>query len=342
MPSMSTPGTFHRALRASALLVERVLHGVWRPLTRALGWRRPRSIVAYRSYGTGETIWVQGRVLGNPPAVPAREEDGWWQVLQHTRRRWITFEVPGARVGVRFEGKELELRADRDGYFSAEFDRVGAAAEETCWLDAESWSVDQPEVQGAHEILVPGTKATFMVISDVDDTVIHTGATRLWTILRLTFFTNVFRRRVLDGTTELYEKLREDGENPVFYVSSSAWNLYGMVTQILELGGVPRGPVMLQRLGLANNRFVQEPGHRHKLAKVETLLAAYPGLNAILIGDSGQHDARLYVDAAHRNPGRVRAIYIRDVEPEQRTGDEAEVQRAVLEAEELLVPMRRI
>ncbi|MFT7485497.1 MAG: phosphatidate phosphatase APP1 [Candidatus Paceibacteria bacterium] len=70
------------------------------------------------------------------------------------------------------------------------------------------------------------------------------------------------------------------------------------------------------------------------------MLAAYPGLPAVFIGDSGQHDARLYVDAAGRNPGRVSAILIRDVAASgQRSGHEEEIRAALAEAKQIGVPM---
>ena len=40
----------------------------------------------------------------------------------------------------------------------------------------------------------------------------------------------------------------------------------------------------------------------------------YPTLTFVLIGDSGQRDPVIYREVVRRFPGRVRAIYIRDVE----------------------------
>src|SRR5690606_28665581 len=40
---------------------------------------------------------------------------------------------------------------------------------------------------------------------------------------------------------------------------------------------------------------------------------AYSQLPFILIGDSGQKDQDIYLDAVKQNPGRILAVYIRDV-----------------------------
>jgi phosphatidate phosphatase APP1 len=41
----------------------------------------------------------------------------------------------------------------------------------------------------------------------------------------------------------------------------------------------------------------------------------YPQLRWLLVGDSGQVDAELYAGLVSRFPGRILAIYIRDVDP---------------------------
>src|SRR5690606_22545594 len=64
--------------------------------------------------------------------------------------------------------------------------------------------------------------------------------------------------------------------------------------------------------------------HAHKVRAVQTLLDTHPDLPFILIGDSGQKDAEIYLEIIEANPGRIHAAYIRDVSGASR--DEA-VQR---------------
>ena len=52
----------------------------------------------------------------------------------------------------------------------------------------------------------------------------------------------------------------------------------------------------------------------HKLHEIDDILATYPALLFVLLGDSGQEDARIYREVVRRHPGRIRAIYIRDVQ----------------------------
>jgi phosphatidate phosphatase APP1 len=83
----------------------------------------------------------------------------------------------------------------------------------------------------------------------------------------------------------------------------------------MALHAIPPGPMFLRDFGLDRTKLVAG-GHRaHKLATIERLLAFYPGLAFILVGDSGQHDAAIYAEAVRRHLGRVAAVYIRDVTP---------------------------
>ena len=43
------------------------------------------------------------------------------------------------------------------------------------------------------------------------------------------------------------------------------------------------------------------------------MLRTHPGLRFVLLGDYGQHDPEIYAEAVRRHPGRVLAVYIREV-----------------------------
>jgi phosphatidate phosphatase APP1 len=55
---------------------------------------------------------------------------------------------------------------------------------------------------------------------------------------------------------------------------------------------------------------------------IRKVLDVNPQLPFVLIGDSGQQDPEIYAQVVRENPGRIKAIYIRDVSAEDRR-DEA-------------------
>ena len=56
-----------------------------------------------------------------------------------------------------------------------------------------------------------------------------------------------------------------------------------------------------------------------KYRKIKKILKAYPGIPFVLIGDSGEKDTDIYIQLARDFPGRVKAIYIRDIQSRHRT-----------------------
>jgi phosphatidate phosphatase APP1 len=62
---------------------------------------------------------------------------------------------------------------------------------------------------------------------------------------------------------------------------------------------------------------------------IETVLAFYPGLKFLLIGDNGQRDVTIYAKAVADFPGRVAAVFIRDVDGSCRSGPEGALLREI-------------
>jgi phosphatidate phosphatase APP1 len=285
----------------------------------ARGPRAPR-IATYRGYAHGADAFVSGRVLADAGHRPADPDDPWWRNLAGTLRRMESDELPGARVRIRLGGAEHVAITDREGYFRAWLRLPSPLPADAIWHDAVlelvTDSTEPPATATAH-VLAPPAGATFGVISDLDDTVIRTDATSLVRMLRATMLENAHTRLPFEGVAAFYRALHggAGGEqrNPVFYVSSSPWNLYDLLVEFLELRGIPLGPVMLRDWGISSESVLPTSHGPHKRAHIAQILAFFPDLPFILIGDSGQEDPEIYRDIVAAHPERVRAIYIRNV-----------------------------
>ena len=82
------------------------------------------------------------------------------------------------------------------------------------------------------------------------------------------------------------------------------------------------GPVLfLREWGLTLQSPLPRRGKGHKLALIRDMLSLYDDLPFVLLGDSGQRDPDIYAQVVRENPGRVLAIYIRNVRSDpQRVG----------------------
>jgi phosphatidate phosphatase APP1 len=159
----------------------------------------------------------------------------------------------------------------------------------------------------AVSVRVPAPDAAFGVISDVDDTVLQTGVQRVVTMLRNTFAGSFRTRMPFDGAAQLYADLADGDRNPFFYVSSSPWNLHDFVLAFLGHNDFPIGPVLLRDL------LGTSTGREPKRGRIQEILDLHPDLRFVLIGDSGEKDPAIYAETVRTNPGRIIAVYIREV-----------------------------
>jgi phosphatidate phosphatase APP1 len=172
-------------------------------------------------------------------------------------------------------------------------------------------------VRTTASVLVPPADAQFAVISDIDDTVIHTDAVNLLRMVLIVFLSNARTRLPLKGVAGFYRALfhgnGQKGINPLFYVSNSPWNLYDMLSEFFNLHDIPIGPVLfLRRWGFTRIERLPTRRRQHKLSSARNMLQLFPHLPFILIGDSGEKDPEIYAELVSENPERIRAVYIRN------------------------------
>jgi phosphatidate phosphatase APP1 len=102
--------------------------------------------------------------------------------------------------------------------------------------------------------------------------------------------------------------------NPMLYVSRAPWSIYEILDEFFNLHRIPIGPILfLREWGLTVQSPLPRRAADHKLELIRNILTLYDELPFVLIGDSGQHDPEIYTRIVREHPGRVLAIYIRNV-----------------------------
>ena len=296
-------------------------------LKRRLNLYDPLQILPYRSYGTVNRLYVKGRVLEDEGIGRHTDKDTIVNNLLNMYKRFESDEVPGAQVRVSFEGKELTITTDDEGYFILNLVPATPLVREDLWHEVELSLVSAPVpmtegIKATAEVLIPPPDAEYGIISDIDDTVVRTGATDMLAMARTVFLNNARTRLPFAGVSEFYKALQfgRNGKrnNPFFYVSSSPWNMYDVLKDFLDLNTIPAGPLLLRDFGLQENALVSSGHMGHKFKEIQQILLTYPDLKFILIGDSGQEDPKIYKEVVRKFPDRILAIYIRDVQLPER------------------------
>ncbi len=280
------------------------------------------TIVPYLGYGTADKFLLSGRVLEDKGAIASNGEDSRWENLQNMYRRFTTDEISGARVRARFQNVEREVVTDGEGYFNLELDTADSANSEALFQKIELELIDPTNENGQMarvigQVLVPPASAKFGIISDLDDTVVVTNVTNRLKMFLTVALLNEHTRLPFKGVAAFYRALQNGASgaenNPIFYVSSSPWNLYPPLTEFLRIHDIPRGTLFLKDFG---NHTIFSPGEHqsHKLNSIEAILNTYPHLPFVLIGDSGERDPEIYREVVKKYPQRIRAIYIRSID----------------------------
>ncbi len=286
----------------------------------------PLQIITFRSYGTPNHLYVKGRALEDENIDLSKK--GFWNLLRNTYKRFETDLVTNEPLVLKLpDGRKIETKTDEQGYFliDAMVENLLPLTDEEGWLAYSISFVEnisdrkfQNNNNFIGEVLIPSKEAKFGIISDIDDTIIHTGLTSRfkWAVIKNTFFKRAEKRVPLEGAADFYKKLH-DGKsgadsNPVYYVSHGPWNLYRYLEVFLEKHNFPKGPILLRDFV---NPFTKKykPEKPQKQKEIINILKTYPKLPFVLIGDSGEHDPDIYIEIAEAHPERILAIYLRNV-----------------------------
>lgn len=297
------------------------LGAIARLLVHALSPRRSASRVvlkAYRGYGSPEECFLIGRAFQeraadfDPPGEVVRRE------LVELVRRFLRRGIADARIIARFYGTEQTVRTDRDGYFRIHIRPTDPLPRDRRWhrMELEMSRPGGPSAEA--ELFVPPENCRRVVISDIDDTVIDTGVANKLRMLWRLFMQGAASRVAFPGMAALLRAIHLGASgtelNPMLYVSRGPWSIYEVLDEFFRQHAIPVGPVLfLREWGITLQSPLPRRAEGHKLSLIRHMLALYRDLPCILIGDSGQRDPEIYAQIVREHPGRVEAIYIRNV-----------------------------
>ncbi|KXL44468.1 hypothetical protein M433DRAFT_68286 [Acidomyces richmondensis BFW] len=167
------------------------------------------------------------------------------------------------------------------------------------------------------EIVVTSPKGVSL-ISDIDDTIKHSGVSHGAREIFRNAFVRELADMTIDGVREWYMTMKDMGVQ-LHYVSNSPWQMYPVLATYFKLAGLPKGSFHLKHYSGAL-AGIFEPVAERKKSSLAKIMRDFPERKFILVGDSGEADLEVYTDVALDNPGRILGIFIRDVTTLPRTG----------------------
>lgn len=288
-------------------------------LLNRLGLQDGLQVKVYHGYGHTEKMVIYGHVLKLGPKPPRKYRKSFVHNALALLRLFVVKPVPGAAIQVQWENQVHTAHTDTDGFFKVE------------WRDEPplpcGWHDVTVTVQSAEgrvrekargSVYVPAP-TQYGFISDIDDTFLVSHSAHFGRRLKVLFTQNARSRRPFEGVVKHYQLLAlgnttAEAPNPFFYVSSSEWNLYDYILEFTTVNGLPRGVFLLNVLKEINAIFkTGQNNHHTKFTRIVRIMEAYPKQRFVLLGDSSQQDPYIYESLVRHFPGRIQAVYIRDV-----------------------------
>jgi phosphatidate phosphatase APP1 len=288
-----------------------------RPVRAAAG-RGGFVVRPYRGYGSREEVFLIGRVFRQPTFRSGAPAASWRGLLLEAARRLLSWGVADRVLIARFCGAEQPITSDRDGYFRVHLRPAQPPAADQLWHEMQLELLEPVHIITSGEIFLPPEHCRFVVISDIDDTIMETGVANKLRMLWNLFMQGARSRVAFPGMAALLQALHRGASgreaNPMLYVSRGPWSIYEILDEFFQLHRIPIGPILfLREWGLTLQSPLPRRAQDHKLELIRNMLALYRDLPFVLIGDSGQRDPEIYTQIVREHPGRVLSIYIRNV-----------------------------
>lgn len=299
--------SFHAALHRLEKIYERLRGRDFEPDELA--------VECYTGYASQDTLHLRGRVVKYRLPRESSAEDSGRRNFLNIAANFFTKEAPATDLEVTFRGQSHRARTDDEGHFKVAVPHPGEQEEQHTDTYLASIVGTDKTFCGRVQLQTPDTRR--IIISDIDDTVVETGAQKLWQMLKTTLFHNEHTRTVFPGVADFYRELLHgktaSERNLIYYISSSPWNLRTFLRRVFEVNSVPDGAAFLTDWGISKDTLFKSSHGKHKLAAIRHLRDIHAPLPIVLIGDSGEKDPEIYTQIARESPDRITAIYIRDV-----------------------------
>ncbi|MEZ0368814.1 MAG: phosphatase domain-containing protein [Candidatus Sericytochromatia bacterium] len=283
------------------------------------------TIPVYTTYGTHAEVTIQGRVLEYADSPKACQKDSPATNLLRNLRALDSDEIPAVELNIHFNGKAYPAKTDKDGFFQISLKNQQGLQEGYHPVEVRLADGQDDRFSGAPgkgKVIIQ-TKSDHRVgiVSDIDDTIQHTGVTDKAELINNFLFKNATTLSSIPGMAELLQAIdqRSDGsvDGDVHYISGSPITYFERIDDFMQQNDFPTGSIDLMKMGFSKTDDAIFNQVDYKLGRIQKLFETYPQQKFVLFGDSGEKDPEIYRRIAQQYPDRVLAIYINNVSGEK-------------------------
>lgn len=285
-----------------------------------LGFNDRPTLKLYPGYGHAEQMMIHGHALSFSALRRKKYSSFFLRNLLGLIRLFIQKPVLHSTIRLHWEELVFETNTEPDGFIKQEWHSEKPIPYGWHTFPVEMLDENGKVLAGAEGTVLIPHSTQFGFISDIDDTFLISHSNNLRKRLSLLFTRNPRTRKPFEGVVNHYQLLAqthtdEDEQNPFFYVSSSEWNLFDYIDEFILQNGLPKGVLLLSPMKTLSQLLgTGQKNHGSKFDRIGRILNAFPKQQFILLGDSSQQDPQIYASIVEHHPGRIFAVYIRDIE----------------------------
>lgn len=280
-------------------------------------WDREKVVVfPFDGYLSSKRLFVIVRVLSYFKVN--WESESKFSLLAASLKRWYTNEIAGVELEVSFLGKTFPVQTNSEGFVSIdlpwEHDIVDTTTLSISFriISLPKKKYKLPEEDFIGKVFFMGLSPKTIVISDIDDTILHTNVLSKSRMVYNSVLLSPQRRHAIQNSAAFLFNLTQRDTKPIFYISNSPYNLYYYLQRFLSLKQFPTGPLFLRDYG-RRNTILPEGYESHKHYKLSKIMEFFPESDFILLGDDAEHDPGIYYSMRMQYKDRIKQIFLRFV-----------------------------
>lgn len=284
-------------------------------------------LLSFYGLTNGTTNVFFGKLAYSPVRDLSFKDFGWFRNFRTIVGLYRTRAIAHEKFEMQFDHGIVKGKTDVSGGFWCEVDLL---EQQTKLVNITLRSTGE-SVQLTEDLYpnrIHSIDSHTIVISDLDDTLIHSFIKNKFRQIRTLLFTTVEKRKAVKDMSHLIKRFSMAGTHS-FYLSNSEQNLYPMLYRFLTINEFPPGPLFLKQYIRMRDMVIRKlmgKKHSHKMNTLGKLMELFPNKKFILIGDNTQRDLTIYLKVADMFPERIRYIIIRKVR--ERKKDKAVLKEA--------------
>ena len=251
----------------------------------------------------GKETYVNGTILRNKPRS-TYNAGSFVENLFQVILSYGNFAYRKRTIYLTINKQEYQLKTDENGYFEVTI--PDSLTDDYFLLNRKRKKMEIIQDYPAQFYL---KNKRYEVISDIDDTLIHSNTVSLFKRLSTLLLRRAKKRKSVNATVKLLQEF-DKHQFRVIYLSKSESNLFRLIHNIFIFNNLPKGAMLLSPY-LSFKRLLFSKFDNFKINHLKRLITKLPAKKFILLGDDTQQDIHIYTEIAQGFKYQIEKIYIR-------------------------------